>query len=310
MAPAFESATATPPDLSAAGEPAIRVEHLCHRFNQQAVLNDVTFAVHAGEVVGLLGPNGAGKSTLLNILAGSQIANAGHCHVAGPIGYLSDPPACVPHQSIDAFLRDCARLFGLNKNVAEEVDRRLTELGLRDDRARVLANLSHGVRQRVGIAQALLAAPNVLLLDEPTNGLDPLQCDRFMETIKALPKHVAVIISSHQLDVVEQLCDRVLLLDRGECLASFELNRTPRLHLRFAQPFAGELLVRLDHAADVVRINENEFTVETPAPEQCMAEILAATRTDQWPLEGIQRLDFRPPALEEHVRQTLTARDA
>lgn len=211
----------------------IAVSHLTKRFGAVVAVDDVTFSVERGEVVGFLGVNGAGKTTTLRILAGFLPATSGIVEVAGydvlyqslevrrRIGYLPENAPLYPEMRVDEYLLFRARL----KEVPSRLQRRrLHEVkercGLTDVGRRLIGQLSRGYRQRVGLADCLIHAPELLILDEPTLGLDPAQALEVRELIRSLGGPQTILLSTHILPEVEQLCSRVLIIHRGRLIAS------------------------------------------------------------------------------------------
>jgi ABC-2 type transport system ATP-binding protein len=230
----------------------IEVEALSKSYGSIRALDEVSFRVAAGEIVGLLGPNGSGKTTLLRILTGFFPADAGSAAVAGirladdpfevrrRVGYLPEQAPLYPDVTVRQFLR-----FAADVKLADATLRReriaavLDECGLAHVARRRVGTLSKGYRQRVGIAQALIGRPQVLILDEPTAGLDPAQVLEVRELIAALGGRTTVVLSSHVLADVSSVCDRVLMLHLGRLVLAERID-TLRRQVRAA----GELVLR------------------------------------------------------------------
>ncbi len=210
----------------------IHVEHLTRRFGALTAVEDLTFHLERGEVVGFLGPNGAGKTTTLRILAGSLPATSGRAEVAGldvlrrslavrkRIGYLPESVPLYREHRVEEMLAFQARLHGLARSVwRQRIPEVLARVGIDDRRRSLIGHLSRGQRQRVGIAMALLPEPEVLLLDEPTSGLDPLQRIEMRSLLGELAREHTVLLSSHILPEIEAVCPRVIILSRGRMAA-------------------------------------------------------------------------------------------
>ena len=206
----------------------IEVSRLTKRYRDLVAVDDLSFTVGKGEVVGFLGPNGAGKSTTMRILTGFLPATSGTARVAGfdvfeeplevkrRIGYLPEQPPVYDALTPRSYLRFCASLKGLDRRrVKDEIDRVAERTGVAQVMDRVIGNLSKGFRQRVGLAQALLGDPEVLVLDEPTVGLDPLQIREVRELVKSLAGRHTVILSTHILPEVAMTCQKVLVIHQG-----------------------------------------------------------------------------------------------
>jgi len=215
----------------------IRVEGICKRFGSAQALRDVSFEIAAGERVGFVGPNGAGKTTALRILSGFLSQDSGRVEIGGldvrkerqraceQIGYMPDQAPLHADMRVCEYLTFRARLKGVPRaNVRASLARVVEELELEDVERRLIGRLSRGYRQRVALADALIANPKVLLLDEPTTGLDPLQRRAFRELLLTLSSDRSVLFSSHLLPEVEAVAQRFLVLDRGALVASGNLE--------------------------------------------------------------------------------------
>jgi ABC-2 type transport system ATP-binding protein len=222
----------------------IEVSGLTKRFRDRAVVDDLTFSISRGEIVGLLGPNGAGKTTTLRLLTGFLPATSGTARVAGfdvfeqpmearrRIGYLPETPPLYDAMTVRGYLGFVARLKGLaGPGVDAEVARVASLTGVAGVLDRLCGNLSKGYRQRVGIAQALLLDPDVLILDEPTVGLDPIQIREVRGLVRSLGGRHTVLLSSHLLPEVAMTCSKVLVLQGGKLLDFDTLDGLIARHL-------------------------------------------------------------------------------
>ncbi len=211
----------------------IEVRHLSKHFGATVAVNDVSFDVARGEILGFLGPNGAGKSTTMRVLTGYLPPTAGSARVAGidiredslavrrQIGYLPESAPIYGDMEVVAFLRFIGEIRGIPRSsIGASIDRMIGRCGLEKVVGRSIHHLSKGYRQRVGIAQAMIHDPDILVLDEPTSGLDPNQIIEIRELIKELGSEKTVILSTHILPEVEATCDRVLIMNDGEIVAS------------------------------------------------------------------------------------------
>ena len=224
----------------------IEVKHLTKLYGDHKALSDLSFRVETGEIVGFLGPNGAGKTTTMNIMTGCLAASAGSVTIDGldifedaakakrKIGYLPELPPVYLDMTPDEYLRFVARAKGAKgPEVEKQVAHAMRVTGIHAVKNRLIKNLSKGYRQRVGIAEAILGNPEIIILDEPTVGLDPKQIIEIRELIKELGRDHTVILSSHILSEVQEVCGRILILSRGRLVA----NDTPD---RLAEKLAGE----------------------------------------------------------------------
>jgi ABC-2 type transport system ATP-binding protein len=222
----------------------IEVSNLTKRYRDLVAVDDLSFTVGKGEVVGFLGPNGAGKSTTMRILTGFLPATSGSVKVAGfdvfeqplevkrRVGYLPESPPVYLDMTVRAYLAFCAGLKRLPRGrVKGEVERVAGAVGVEAVMGRVIGNLSKGFRQRVGLAQALLGDPEVLVLDEPTVGLDPLQIREVRELVKGLAGRHTVILSTHILPEVAMTCEKVLVVNRGRLVDFDTLDGLIAKHL-------------------------------------------------------------------------------
>ena len=209
----------------------LKVDAVAKQYGRHQALYELSFSAEKGEIIALLGCNGAGKSTLMNILTGYIAMTSGSVSVAGVdmqaealeakrhLGYLPERPPLYPEITVTEYLRYCSALKGLSRaEASEEIQKAIHMTGLGDYRRRLTGQLSKGYRQRLGLAQALLGKPDLLILDEPGSGLDPMQMSQLREVIRAASGHSAVILSSHILSEVTDMCSRAIVLDRGHCL--------------------------------------------------------------------------------------------
>lgn len=216
---------------------SIRIQQLTKLYGSQKAVNEISFEVKLGEIVGFLGPNGAGKSTTMKITTGYIAASSGSVEVCGfevstqamqvrrNIGYLPEHNPLYTDMYIKEFLRFVGKLYGIS---GETLTRRVAEMveicGLEIEQHKKIGQLSKGYRQRVGLAQALIHNPPVLILDEPTTGLDPNQIVEIRNLIKSVGQEKTVLFSSHIMQEVEAICDRVVIINRGSIIADSPLQ--------------------------------------------------------------------------------------
>lgn len=216
---------------------AVRVENLSKYFGKQLAVDNLNFELKKGEIVGFLGPNGAGKSTTMKMLTGYMKASSGLIEIGGSaisdkskqvraaIGYLPEHNPLYTDMYVLEFLLLVGDLYGMKKDVLKERAEEMIALcGLTQERRKKIGQLSKGFRQRVGLAQALLNNPEVLILDEPTTGLDPNQLIEIREVIRQVGKDKTVLLSSHIMQEVEALCDRVILINHGKIISDTSLE--------------------------------------------------------------------------------------
>src|SRR5215472_13988678 len=298
----------------------IEVQGLSKRYPTRLAVDDVTFNVRRGEIVGFLGPNGAGKTTTMRVLTGFLPPSSGAARVEGhdvvtqsaaaraAIGYLPESAATYPEMRVSEYLAFRARLEGVaggdvRARVGEAIDRCL----LAEVAGRRIENLSKGFRQRAALAGALVHQPPVLILDEPTIGLDPVQIIKIRETIRQLGKDRAVLLSTHILPEVEAVCDRVLIIDRGRIVA----EGTPtELRGKLAGAPAVRVVVRGAVDAREAFANLPGITAAevSDAPDETRVRLVCAQGAD--PREDVFRVAVeRGWVLRELAREALSLED-
>ena len=210
----------------------VSIQHISKSFGSQKVLNDVSLEIPAGQIVGLLGPNGAGKSTLMKILIGLWSADSGTVSAPSRIGYLPENNPLYEEMYVTEYLQFMAKMTN-DKCQMTNVDALIDKVGLTPECHKHIRELSKGYRQRVGLAQALIGDPELLILDEPTTGLDPNQLVEIRSLIRSLGKDRTVILSTHIMQEVREMCDRVIILDHGTVKADLPIDRIPDLETLF-----------------------------------------------------------------------------
>ena len=212
----------------------IAIEHINKSFGAQQVLKDINLEIPAGQVLGLLGPNGAGKSTLMKILIGLWKPDSGSASVPSRIGYLPENNPLYEEMYVAEYLQFMAQMTN-DKCQMTNVDALIDRVGLTPEKHKHIRELSKGYRQRVGLAQALLGNPELLILDEPTTGLDPNQLVEIRALIRSLGKDRTVILSTHIMQEVREMCDRVVILDHGQIRADKPIHEINDLEDLFHQ---------------------------------------------------------------------------
>lgn len=234
----------------------ISISHLTRRYGSLLAVDDFSVEIGRGEIVGLLGHNGAGKTTVMKVLTGFLEASSGSASVGGidvaadragvqrQIGYLPENAPLYPEMLVQEYLAMVAELRGI---APERVDAAVVAaaraVGVEEHLVRAIGTLSKGYRQRVGIAQAIIHEPDVLVLDEPTNGLDPVQIQSIRELIRKLSEHTTIILSTHILQEIEAVCDRVLIMIEGSLVADeplAELVASDVVRVSLAPPEGGD----------------------------------------------------------------------
>lgn len=211
----------------------IEVKHLVKKYGSHAAVNDLTFTVESGKIVGFLGPNGAGKSTTMNIITGYMAPTEGTVLVDGidvneepekakkNIGYLPEIPPLYPDLRVREYLQFVAELRKLPRGErAQQVHRIMKKTGIVDVSERLIRNLSKGYRQRVGLAAAMTGNPDILILDEPTVGLDPKQIIEMRDLIRELSQNHTILLSSHIMQEISAVCDEIIIINEGQMIAS------------------------------------------------------------------------------------------
>lgn len=260
---------------------SININHLTKVYGEQRALNDISFSIEAGEIVGFLGPNGAGKSTTFKIATGFLPATSGTVHVAGypvdekpmqvkqMIGYLPEHNPLYLDMFVHEYLHFIGAIYGLkSSHLKTKVGEMVERCGLTREQNKKIETLSKGYRQRVGLAQALLHDPQVLILDEPTSGLDPNQLVDIRKLIKEVSVNKTVIFSTHIMQEVEALCDRVVIINKGEIVANDRLSHllANKRNTAFVVEFEG--VVHVDDIRSVAGIKsitklQEEASTET-----------------------------------------------
>src|SRR2546426_8065047 len=243
----------------------IEVENLTKRYGRTTAVDGISFRVQKGEILGFLGPNGAGKTTTMRILTCYLPPTEGTARVAGydvfqaplevkrRVGYIPETPPLYPDMDVDGFLDFCAKIKGVpSASRKAKIDEAVEKTRIGDVRRKLIGQPSKGYRQRVGLAQAILANPDVLILDEPTAGLDPKQIIETRELIKSLGGDHTIVLSTHILPEVSMTCGRVVIINKGKVVAEGAPDELMR-RLRGAGALRVELRGEVGPAFDVLR---------------------------------------------------------
>jgi ABC-2 type transport system ATP-binding protein len=270
----------------------VEVRNVTKQYGDQMALDDVSFMIENGEVLGFLGPNGAGKTTMMRILTGIIPASSGEVLVNGVnimedslsvrerIGYLPENNPLYTDMYVKEYLRFVARLYKVKK-IKGKVDEIVALTGLSGEQHKKIASLSKGYRQRVGLAQALINDPDVLILDEPTGGLDPNQIVEIRNLIAAAGEKKTVMLSTHIMQEVEAICDRIIIIKSGRIVANDTRENISRLSLMKKQLVTVEFdtdpgreeLMGIPGAEKVERLKEKFWTIESSSADDVRAGV-------------------------------------
>ncbi|MGN6196028.1 MAG: gliding motility-associated ABC transporter ATP-binding subunit GldA [Ginsengibacter sp.] len=300
---------------------SISVSNLTKIYGEQKAVNDISFAIGNNEIVGFLGPNGAGKSTTMKIVTGYITADSGNAVVNGinvnadpleakkQIGYLPEGNPLYYEMYVREYLQFIAGIHDLKTAVKKRIEEVIDLTGLRPESNKKIGQLSKGYKQRVGLAAALIHDPKVLILDEPTTGLDPNQIIEIRQLIKDLGKNKTVLFSSHILQEVESICDRIIIINKGNIVADDTLvnlqsaNKNSHVVLvEFYRNVDSELLKNLP-GIDNIEQNQNQYFIQTSDPEKVKKLLLEFSLKNNLDILSLQT---KSQSLEE-VFRNLTA---
>jgi ABC-2 type transport system ATP-binding protein len=312
----------------------IKVEGLTKRYARTVAVDNISFEVEKGQIVGFLGPNGAGKTTTMRVLTCFLPPTSGKANVAGydvlenpmevkkRIGYLPETPPVYPEMEVAEYLNFTGQLKGISSgDIKRRVDEVLERCAIGDVRSKLIGKLSKGYRQRVGLAQAIIHNPDVLILDEPTSGLDPKQIIEIRELLKSLAGDHTIILSTHILSEVEHSCERVIIISRGKLVAIDSVaNLTNRLRgseavalevdIADGRPNAGDVQQRLEQVSGVSRVLMKEskngrlqFEVESLQGRQIRPDLARTVVNAGWNLSELRAVGL---SLEDIFLQLTT----
>lgn len=282
---------------------SISVEHVVKYYGEQKALDDVSFEIKTGEIVGFLGPNGAGKSTMMKIISGFMPSSSGNVSVNGiavegdglevksQLGYLPENNPLYPEMYVREYLDFVASFYKIPAGKTEQINKVIDLTGLTAEQNKKIGSLSKGYRQRTGLAQALINDPAVLILDEATTGLDPNQIVEIRNLIREAGKEKTVMLSTHIMQEVEAICDRVIIIDKGHIVADETMSN---INSVIKQP-RQQIVVEFDK-------DPESFTADAikniSAPKKL--------REKTWLIEATGSDDIRPAIFRFAVEQNLT----
>ena len=285
---------------------SIEVKDLVKTYGEQKAVDSISFTVGKGEIVGFLGPNGAGKSTTMKILTGYLGQDSGEALISGisvrerpletkkRIGYLPEANPLYPDMYVREYLGFIADIHHLT-NKSQRIETVITLVGLTVESKKKLGQLSKGYKQRVGLAAALLHEPEVLILDEPTSGLDPNQIIEIRDVIRKLGKDKTILFSSHILQEVEALCDRVIIINKGRLVADSPLSQlrtqnagTNTVLVFFRETPEATTLEQLDHVNSVTRMPDGQWELQTAAPDEVKKQLMELALQNNWNIVSLQ----------------------
>lgn len=257
----------------------IQVENLSKKYARHVAVNNISFSVGKGDIVGFLGPNGAGKTTTMRILTCFLPPTEGNARVAGfdvfeqpfevkkRIGYLPEAPPLYPEMSVEDYLTFVGRLKNVpGAEIKARAGQVMERCAIADVKSKLISKLSKGYRQRVGLAQAIIHNPDVLILDEPTSGLDPKQINETRELIKNLSGEHTIVLSTHILPEVEAVCEKVIIIDRGRLVATDSVE-----NLKNRAGVGGAIQLQLDTAGTADALGVQERLEQVPGVSRVLS---------------------------------------
>ena len=295
---------------------SIEVKNLFKYYGEQAAVRDVSFSVNKGEIVAFLGPNGAGKSTTMKIMTGYIPASSGEVYIGGikvdidelktrqMIGYLPENNPLYVDMYVREYLEFVGRIYKV-KNLKARVAEMVHAVGLDVEQNKKIGALSKGYRQRVGLAQAIIHDPEVLILDEPTTGLDPNQLVEIRELIRQIGKQKTVLLSTHIMQEVEAICDRVIILSKGQIVADDKAKTLQQelehqtVYVEFDSAVSKAQLAKIPNVSKVEALDKG-WLIESIAPEDLRKSVAQYAQAQNW---LILTLNIEQKSLEEVFKE-------
>ena len=285
---------------------SITVTHLTKLYGTQKAVDDISFNVGKGEIVGFLGPNGAGKSTTMKMITGYLEANSGEAEVCGikvdtnsnetkkKIGYLPESNPLYYDMYVREYLEFIANIYAL-KEVKTRIESIIKTVGLGREANKKIVQLSKGYKQRVGLAAALIHDPEVLILDEPTSGLDPNQIVEIREVIKKLGQDKTVLFSSHILQEVQAMCERVIIINKGKIVANDTLVNLQKgkagdhfVIVEFKETVSADKLTSLKNITGIEQQETGNWKLKTNNPEAVLKQLMELSLQNNWNIASLQ----------------------
>jgi ABC-2 type transport system ATP-binding protein len=300
---------------------SIVVQNVTKLYGEQKALDSVSFEVKTGEIVGFLGPNGAGKSTMMKIITGFIPASSGEVYVNGlevgtdnlevrtQIGYLPENNPLYPEMYVREYLGFVASMYKTGISGKKLIDSIIDVTGLAPEQKKKIGSLSKGYRQRVGLAQALIHNPAVLILDEATTGLDPNQIIEIRNLIKQAGKEKTIMLSTHIMQEVEAICDRVIIIDKGIVVANeeksniYSIIKHPKqiISVEFGQVVEESALAGIVNVNSVTRIRTNVWLIEAAGPEDIRPLLFAFAVKNNLTVLSLQKEEHNLEEVFRHL---------
>ena len=299
---------------------SIKVKGLSKFYGSQKALNDISFEVHPGEIIGFIGPNGAGKTTTMKILTGYTQSDDGEAwvndrnvaedplQVRKNIGYLPEHNPLYDEMYIKEYLEYVSGLYGLGRQTSERIREVIELTGLEKEKHKKISMLSKGYRQRTGLAQAIIHDPDVLILDEPTSGLDPNQIKEIRTLISRLGKQKTVLLSTHIMQEVEAICDRIIIINNGQIVADDKVENIHTIlkenkqtvQVEFDRDVSEEQLKEVSGVNQVRRVDGNNWLIESVEEEDVRQKIFEFAVNNGFTVLSMQK---KEKSLEEVFRE-------
>ena len=300
----------------------VEVKNISKLYGEQKALDRISLQINKGEVVGLLGPNGAGKSTLMKILTSYLAPTSGQAFINGYdvqehalkvkqlIGYLPEHNPLYPEMYVKEYLKFTLKMYPGHKETGKTIRDILSLTGLEPEQHKLIGALSKGYRQRVGLAQALIHNPDILILDEPTSGLDPNQIVDIRKIIADMGKEKTVILSTHIMQEVEAICDRVIIIDKGRIIADDSTENLSKLssgtmefRVEFKEDVKEQELRTIPYVTEVRLVSERNWLLKTEGKNDIREHIFKFAVANNYNVLSLSQNELR---LEDVFRELTT----